>query len=89
MNATATTNPTLATGTILALDLGQYKSVACHYHRTNAECRFQTLETSYGNLRCLFERHRPALVVFEALPLADGVGEVAGTQCFSGLLIAL
>ena len=52
MNATATTNPTTAAGTILALDLGKYKSVACLYHRTTAECSFQTLDTSYANLRC-------------------------------------
>jgi hypothetical protein len=29
MNAIASTNPTTTLGTILALDLGKYKSVAC------------------------------------------------------------
>lgn len=76
MNAIATTNPTMATDTILALDLGKYKSVACHYQRTNAECTFQTLDTSYANLRCLFERHRPALIVFEACALAGWVHDL-------------
>jgi hypothetical protein len=52
VNVTATTNPTTAADTILALDLGKYKSVACLYHRTTAECSFQTLDTSYANLRC-------------------------------------
>jgi transposase len=76
MNATTTTNATTATGTILALDLGKYKSVACLYHRTTAECSFQTLDTSYANLRCLFELHRPALVVFEACALAGWVHDL-------------
>jgi transposase len=76
MNATTTTNPTAATGTILALDLGKYKSVACLYQRTTAQWSFQTLDTCRDNLRCLFERHRTNLVVFEACALAGWVHDL-------------
>jgi transposase len=75
MNAT-TTNATAATGTILALDLGKYKSVACLYQRTTAQGGFQTLDTCRDNLRCLFERYRPDLVVFEACALAGWVHDL-------------
>jgi hypothetical protein len=44
--------------TILALDLGKYKSVACLYDRATAAARFHTLDTSREHLRQLFERHR-------------------------------
>jgi transposase len=76
MNATANTNRMTTAGTILALDLGKYKSVACLYQRTTAECSFQTLDTSYASLRCLFERLHPSLVVFEACALAGWVHDL-------------
>ena len=59
MNATATTNPTAATGTILALDLGKYKSVACLYQCATAQPCFETLYTTHDDLHQLFQRHRP------------------------------
>lgn len=70
------TTTTANTGTILALDLGKYKSVACLYHRATAECSFQTLDTCRDNLRRLFEQHRPSLVVFEACALAGWVHDL-------------
>jgi transposase len=76
MNATATTNATATAGTILALDLGKYKSVACLYQRPTAQGSFQPLDTSYANLHCLFEQHRPGLVVFEACALAGWVHDL-------------
>ena len=76
MTATTTTNAAAAAGTILALDLGKYKSVACLYDRATAEHRFETLDTSYANLRRLFERQRPALVVFEACALSGWVHDL-------------
>lgn len=75
MTATTTANAA-TTGTILALDLGKFKSVACLYHHATAECNFQTLDTSYANLRCLFERQRPNLIVFEACALAGWVHDL-------------
>ena len=70
-----TATATAATaGTILALDLGKYKSVACLYDRASAQARFHTLDTTRDELRRLFQRHRPALVVFEACALAGAPG---------------
>ena len=50
-----TTAVATATATILALDLGKYKSVACAYDRATAQARFDTLTTSRDELRKLFE----------------------------------
>jgi transposase len=78
MNATTpkTTSTAAASGIILALDLGKYKSVACLYDRASSQARFQTLDTSRDRLRQLFERHQPALVVFEACTLAGWVHDL-------------
>jgi transposase len=76
MNATTTTHATAAAGTILALDLGKYKSVACCYDRGTAQGRFHTLDTSYANLRRLFEQQQPTLVVVEACALAGWVHDL-------------
>jgi hypothetical protein len=71
-NAT-TTDTAAATGTILALDLGKYKSVAYRYDRATAQARFPTLDTTRDELRRLLAQHPPALVVCEARALAGGV----------------
>jgi transposase len=78
MNATtaATSTPAAAPGLILALDLGKYKSVACLYDRATADARFEALDTTRHDLRRLFERHRPALVVLEACALAGWVHDL-------------
>jgi transposase len=77
MDATTPTNATAAaSGPILALDLGKYKSVACRYDRATAQAQFHTLDTTRDALRQLFDRHRPALVVFEACALAGGVHDL-------------
>jgi transposase len=73
---TTTTSAAAAAGTILALDLGKYKSVACTYDRATADARFHTLDTTRDDLRPLFERHRPALVVLEACALAGWVHDL-------------
>jgi transposase len=75
MTAT-TTHATAAPATILALDLGKYKSVACLYDRATASGRFDTIATSREHLADLFRRHRPALVVFEACALAGWVHDL-------------
>src|SRR5262249_45702935 len=62
--ATATAAP------ILALDLGNYKSVACLFDRATAAHRFQTLDTSRDELRRLFQRLRPGVAVFVSCALA-------------------
>jgi hypothetical protein len=49
-----------ATRTILALDLGKYKSVACRYEPETGEVQFHTVTTDRDEFRRLIERHRPS-----------------------------
>jgi hypothetical protein len=49
-----------APGTILAFDLGKYKSVACLYDRATAAATFDSIPTSRGELLRLIDRHRPS-----------------------------
>jgi transposase len=60
---------TAAVRPILALDLGKYKSVACHYHAADAHA-FHTFATHRDALVRLLERHQPAVVLLEACLLA-------------------
>src|SRR5947209_19510801 len=82
MNAATTTNPTTAApgtaavGTILALDLGKCKSVACLYDRATAQARCHTLDTTREELRQLYQCHQPVVVVFEACALAGWVHDL-------------
>jgi hypothetical protein len=69
MNTIATTNPRATAGTILALDLGKYKSFACLYDRSTAECCSHTLDTSRDNLRQLFQQQGPAVPPLFAIRL--------------------
>jgi transposase len=62
---TATATPT-ATGTILAIDLGRYKSVACLYDPATRAAQFRTLDTGSADFDGLFARHPGAVVVVEA-----------------------
>jgi transposase len=73
-----TTTSATATGTILALDLGKYKSVACAYHGDPAAARFDTLTTDREHLRKLFAGRRPAVVVIEACALSGWVHDLCG-----------
>jgi transposase len=80
---TATTAPA-TTGTILALDLGKYKSVACVYDRATATARFDSFTTSRHELRQRCEQYRPAVVVIEACALAGWVHDLCaelGLSC--------
>jgi transposase len=70
-------------GTILAIDLGKYKSVACVY-RTGTEPAFHTLASNPEALLRLGRRHRPDVVVVEACLLAGWVHDLfvsAGFPC--------
>jgi transposase len=62
--------------TILALDLGKYKSVACLYTGDPDAARFQTLTTDRAHLRQLFDHLRPDVVVIEACALAGWVHDL-------------
>jgi hypothetical protein len=54
---------TASTNTILAIDLGKYKSVACVYDQAMGEMSFTTCETTRSELRKLLDlpRRRGAL----------------------------
>jgi transposase len=63
--------------TILAIDLGRYKSVACTYQRAARAHTFRTLETTPEDLGRLLGRHPGALVVIEACANAGWVHDLA------------
>src|SRR5262249_37555824 len=78
-----TTAKATAADTILALDLGKYKSVACLY-RSADETAFTTLPTTRDELTRLIGRHRPAVVLIEACLLAGWVRDLCaqlGVTC--------
>src|SRR5262245_29023754 len=78
---TTTTAPaTTAAGTILAIDLGKYKSVACAYDRATAQPSFDGIATGRAELLRLIDRHRPALVVIEACALAGWVHDLCAER---------
>jgi transposase len=63
--------------TILAVDLGRYKSVACVSNRATREHTFRTLDTTPAELDQLLARHPAALVVIEACANAGWVHDRA------------
>jgi transposase len=78
-----TTAKTTAAETILAIDLGKYKSVACIY-RSADDQRFTTIPTSRVELTRLIEKYRPDVVLIEACLLAGWVRDLCvekGVNC--------
>jgi transposase len=73
---TTPTAPTAA-GTILAIDLGRYKSAACAYGRVTATARFHTVESTRAEVARLLTRHPDAIVVVEAWANAGRVHDLA------------
>ena len=65
------------TDTILAIDLGRYKSVACVYSRATRDHTFRTLDTTPAEFDKLLARHPGALVVIEACANAGWVHDHA------------
>ena len=51
--------------TILAIDLGKYKCVACTYDKVTAAAEFRTITTSRAEVERLIRTTRPAVVVIE------------------------
>jgi transposase len=75
---TTTVLPTPATGVILALDLGKYKSVACRYAPDSGAVQFRTVASDRDEFRRLIQRQRPAVVVIEACTPAGWVHDLCG-----------
>lgn len=61
--------------TILGLDLGKFKSVACADDTETAATRFATVHTDPAELRAFLQAERPALVVFETCTVAGWVAD--------------
>jgi transposase len=78
---------TASTSTILAIDLGKYKSVACLHDPDSGEFRFTTFDTSRAELSQLLGKQRPAVVIIEACLLAGWVHDVCG-DCGVSCLVA-
>jgi len=66
--------------TIVALDLGKYKSVACLYDGAPATARFQALTTSRAEFVRLLRQHAGATVVIEACALAGWVHDLCAER---------
>jgi hypothetical protein len=73
----AATIANASTTTILAVDLGKYKSVACVHGETTGECVFTTIETTRLELQRLIAKVQPGAVIIEACLLAGWVSTVA------------
>jgi hypothetical protein len=61
-----TTIPTNPSSSILAIDLGKYQSVAGLYGNDPQAAQFRQCTTDEAQLRRLFIRYRPQVVVIEA-----------------------
>jgi transposase len=82
MNTISTTASTNAS--ILAIDLGKYKSVACVHHHETGEFRFTTFDTTRAELKKLIGQDQPAVVIIEACLLAGWVHDLCvelGVRC--------
>jgi transposase len=62
---------------IVAIDLGQSKSVFCEFDTTTGEYGFSRLITTAERIHTLLQRERPDQVVVEICPLAATVHDVA------------
>jgi transposase len=83
MNATITSTKTTTTS-ILAIDLGKYKSVACSYNPATTEAQFTTIATTRDELERLLIRVQTAVVVIEACTLTGWVYDLCvrlGLSC--------
>lgn len=58
---------------ILALDLGNFKSVACDYDTQTTKVQYETIVSTRAALRELLQKRQPDRVVIEICPLAGWV----------------
>ena len=63
-------------GSILGLDLGKFKSVACSYDTNTNNPSFASLHTDPGEFRRFLLRQQPTLVVFETCTIAGWVADL-------------
>ena len=75
-NRTSMTTPAAIT-TILALDLGKFRSVACVFDATSGEHRFQTIATTPPAVHDLLIESSPQLLVIEACGVCGWIADLA------------
>ena len=68
---------TTSADTILAIDLGRFKSVACVYSRSTRNHAFRTIDSKPDALAPLLAEHPGSLVVIEACANAGWVHDQA------------
>lgn len=73
---TAAANET-STMTILAIDLGKFKSVACRFDAASGAHRFETIATTPRAMHDLLIDANPALLVIEACSICGWVADLA------------
>lgn len=79
-----TIHSTASTNTILAIDLGKYKCVACGHDEVSGEFRFATFDTTRAELGKLLGNEQPGVVIIEACLLAGWVHDLCselGIRC--------
>jgi transposase len=79
-----TTAKTTAADTIVAIDLGKYKSVACVHAEAAGTFRFTSFQTTRSEMHRLLTRDRPTVVIIEACLLAGWVHDLCaqlGIRC--------
>jgi transposase len=74
-HATSTTAP--AAITILALDLGKFRSVACRYDTATGEHAFETIATHPAAVHDLLIEMSPAVLVIEACGVCGWIADLA------------
>ena len=62
---------------ILALDLGNFKSVACDFETTQTKAEYETIVSTKTAMGKLLEQRKPDRVVIEICPLAGWVCDLA------------
>lgn len=75
--STVTTTTTPAAATVLALDLGKFKSVACRYDTATGEHTFETIATNPPAVHDLLIEASPSLLVIEACSICGWVADLA------------
>src|SRR5688572_7766429 len=72
-----TSMTTPAAITILALDLGKFRSVACRYDPATGRRAFETIATTPATIHDLLIDANPALLVIEACSVCGWVADLA------------
>ena len=73
----STTTMTTSTSTILAIDLGKFKSVACRYDAAAGTHAFETIATTPASVHDLLIDAAPSVLVMEACSICGWISDLA------------